>query len=71
MAAHSSILAWRIPWTVKSMWLQRVGHDRATVILQDSWGGGQVVGGRRGTGGGSCSQGGELPPGVLRSRWGN
>ena len=32
MAAHSSILAWKIPWTAKpgrllSMGLQRVGHD--------------------------------------------
>ena len=32
MATHSSILAWRIPWTEKpgglqSMRLQRVGHD--------------------------------------------
>ena len=27
---HSSILAWRIPWTVQSMGLQRVGHDSAT-----------------------------------------
>ena len=32
MAAHSSILAWRIPWTeelggLHSMELQRVGHD--------------------------------------------
>ena len=32
MAAHSSILAWKIPWTVEpgrlpSMGLQRVGHD--------------------------------------------
>jgi len=26
-ATHSSILAWRIPWTVWSMGLQRVGHD--------------------------------------------
>ena len=26
-AAHSSIPAWRIPWTVESMGLQRVGHD--------------------------------------------
>ena len=25
-APHSSILAWRIPWTVKSTGLQRVGH---------------------------------------------
>ena len=32
MATHSSVLAWRIPWTEKpgrlqSMWSQRVGHD--------------------------------------------
>ena len=26
---HSSILAWRIPWTVQSMGLQRVGHNLA------------------------------------------
>ena len=26
-ATHSSILAWRIPWTVYSMGSQRVGHD--------------------------------------------
>ena len=35
MATHSSILAWRISWTVEpgglqSRELQRVGHDRAT-----------------------------------------
>ena len=29
-ATHSSILAWRIPWTVQSIGSQRVGHDRAT-----------------------------------------
>ena len=34
-APHSSILAWRIPWTeepggLQSMWLQRVGHDLVT-----------------------------------------
>ena len=29
-APHSSILAWRIPWTVKSRGSQRVGHDRLT-----------------------------------------
>ena len=28
--AHFSILAWRIPWTVQSMGLQRVGYDSAT-----------------------------------------
>ena len=26
-ATHSSILAWRIPWTIQSMGLQRMGHD--------------------------------------------
>ena len=29
-ATHSSILAWRIPWTVQSMRSQRAGHDRVT-----------------------------------------
>ena len=32
MAAHSSILAWRIPWTeepdgLQSMWAQKIGHE--------------------------------------------
>ena len=31
MATHSSILAWRNPWTV-SMESQRVRHDRTTLI---------------------------------------
>ena len=36
-ATHSSILAWRIPWTIQSMGLQRVGHDWATFTsLQES-----------------------------------
>ena len=26
-APHSSVLAWRIPWIVQSMGLQRVGHN--------------------------------------------
>ena len=26
-ATHSSVLAWRIPWTIQSMGLQRAGHD--------------------------------------------
>ena len=35
MAAHSSILAWRVPWTeepgqLESMGSQRVGHDLET-----------------------------------------
>ena len=29
-ATHSSILAWRIPWTVKSMGLQSVRRDCVT-----------------------------------------
>ena len=27
MTTHSSTGTWRIPWTVQSMGLQRVGHD--------------------------------------------
>ena len=26
-ATHSSVLAWRIPWTVRSMQPERVGHN--------------------------------------------
>ena len=29
-ATHTSILAWRTPWTIQSMGLQRVGHDCVT-----------------------------------------
>ena len=29
-ATHSNILAWRIPWTVRSMGSQRIRHDWAT-----------------------------------------
>ena len=32
-ATHSSILAWRIPWPVQSMGLQRVGHNWLTFIF--------------------------------------
>ena len=39
MAAHFSILAWRIPWTVSSMGLQRVRHDWVTFTFT----GGSVV----------------------------
>ena len=35
-AIHSSILAWRIPWTVQSMRLQRVGQDRKSTRLNSS-----------------------------------
>ena len=34
-ATHSSILVWRIPWTVQSMGSQRVGHDPATFTPSD------------------------------------
>ena len=30
MATHSSILAWRAPWTEESMGSQRVGYDLVT-----------------------------------------
>ena len=41
MATHSSILAWRIPWTeepcrLQSTGLQRVGHDWATSLSPGS-----------------------------------
>ena len=41
-ATHSSILAWRIPWTeepdgLQSMGPQRVGHNRVTVIFTFTW----------------------------------
>ena len=37
-ATHSSILAWRIPWTeephgLQSMGSQRMGHDRSNLAL--------------------------------------
>ena len=32
-ATHSSILAWRIPWTVQSIGSQRVWHDWVTLTL--------------------------------------
>ena len=40
MATHSSIHAWKIPWTkepggLQSMGLQRVGHDGATSLTHD------------------------------------
>ena len=42
MAAHSSILAWKIPWTVEpgrlpSVGSQRVGHDCVTSLHFTSW----------------------------------
>ena len=42
MATHSSILAWRIPWTeepggLQSTGSQRVGHDWATSLTQIPW----------------------------------
>ena len=43
MVTHSSILAWRIPWTeepgqLQSMGLQRVGHDVVTKQQQQNGG---------------------------------
>ena len=34
-ASHSSILAWRIPWTIQSMGSQRVGHNWATSTFKE------------------------------------
>ena len=39
MTSHSSILAWEVPWTEESGWLQsmglqRVGHDQACMPQQ-------------------------------------
>ena len=42
-ATHSSILAWRIPWTegpggLQSVWSHRVGHDRSNLACTwDAW----------------------------------
>ena len=38
-ATHSSILAWRIPWTIQSMGSQRVGHDWVTFTFFTFMGG--------------------------------
>ena len=32
-ATHSSILTWKIPWTIQSMGTQRAGHDWATFFF--------------------------------------
>jgi hypothetical protein len=32
-ATHSSLLAWRIPWTVQSVGSQRAEHDLATAKI--------------------------------------
>ena len=42
MAAHSSTLAWKIPWTeepgrLQSMWSRRVGHNWATSLSCIDW----------------------------------
>ena len=42
MATHSSILAWKIPWTeepggLQSMGSQRVGHDLIIFLQKPSW----------------------------------
>ena len=42
MATHSSILAWRIPWTeepggLQSMGLQRAGHNWELMQIKNYW----------------------------------
>ena len=60
MATHSSILAWKIPWTgesggLQSMGSQRVGHNRPTNTLTFS------VAGSKCEGYGSKQKNPELP----------
>ena len=48
MATHSSILAWRIPWTegpgrLQSIWLQKVGHNWVTNTFTLSFPGAQMI----------------------------
>ena len=43
-ATHSSILAWRSPWTVQSMGSQRVGHNWATFTVHEETGEGKREG---------------------------
>ena len=51
-APHSSILAWRILWTVKSMGPQRIGHDwvtwTCTFTVDLGQGQRDILGGKRG-----------------------
>ena len=35
MTAHSSILAWKIPWTKESGWLQSMGVSKSWTQLSD------------------------------------
>ena len=35
MAAHSSILAWKIPWTEEPVKLQSMGSQRVGTLLSD------------------------------------
>ena len=42
-ATHSYILAWRIPWTVYSMGLQRVGHDWVTLTSLHAFSTGMIA----------------------------
>ena len=37
-STHSSILTWRLPWTIYSMGSQRVGHDWVTFTLTETGG---------------------------------
>ena len=35
-ATHSSVPAWRIPWTIQSMGLQRIGHNWVTFTCREA-----------------------------------
>ena len=36
MATHSSILAWKVPWTEESGWLQSIGVPKSWTQLSNS-----------------------------------
>ena len=42
-ATHSTILAWRVPWAVESMGLQRVGQNRVTFTFNTQYSSEAVV----------------------------
>ena len=46
-ATHSSILAWRIPWTILSMWLQRssrqIGGETVETVTDFIFGGSKIT----------------------------
>ena len=74
MAAHSSILAWRIPWIEEpsgrqSMGQQRVGHDQATFTRAPLRGSQPCCGKGAFVTQWSCEPGHTGPPRMDQSQW--